>query len=51
MKLWVDDLRPAPEGYIWVKSVIEAISWIEASIRNVDRAMVSAHRGPIDRDY
>lgn len=21
MKLWVDDLRPAPKGYIWVKSV------------------------------
>jgi hypothetical protein len=24
MKLWVDDVRPAPEGYIWVKSVNEA---------------------------
>lgn len=21
MKLWVDDLRPAPHGYLWVKSV------------------------------
>lgn len=21
MKLWIDDLRPAPGGYIWVKSV------------------------------
>lgn len=21
MKLWVDDLRPAPNGYIWAKSV------------------------------
>ena len=21
MKLWVDDLRPAPEGYVWAKSV------------------------------
>lgn len=21
MKLWVDDVRPAPEGYIWVMSV------------------------------
>ena len=21
MKLWIDDLRPAPSGYIWVKSV------------------------------
>ena len=24
MKLWVDDVRPAPEGYLWCKSVNEA---------------------------
>lgn len=24
MKLWIDDLRPAPAGYCWVKSVHEA---------------------------
>ena len=24
MKLWVDDIRPAPAGYVWVKSVNEA---------------------------
>ena len=24
MKLWIDDLRPAPEGYIWCKSVNQA---------------------------
>lgn len=24
MKIWVDDVRPAPEGYVWVKSVEEA---------------------------
>lgn len=23
MKLWIDDLRPAPEGYTWAKSVEE----------------------------
>ena len=21
MKLWIDDVRPAPEGYVWFKSV------------------------------
>ena len=21
MKLWIDDVRPAPEGYVWAKSV------------------------------
>lgn len=24
MKIWVDDARPAPEGYYWCKSVSEA---------------------------
>lgn len=24
MKLWIDDVRPAPEGYMWCKSVIDA---------------------------
>lgn len=25
MKLWIDDIRPAPNGYHWAKSVYEAI--------------------------
>ena len=32
MKIWVDDVRPAPEGYVWKKSVNEAkmfIQWVE----------------------
>ena len=29
MKLWVDDVRPAPEGYRWIKSVNEAKEAIE----------------------
>lgn len=29
MKLWVDDVRPAPEGYIWCQSVIEAKGMVE----------------------
>ena len=24
MKIWIDDIRPAPEEYIWLKSVNEA---------------------------
>lgn len=24
MRLWIDDIRPAPKGYIWVQSVEEA---------------------------
>lgn len=33
MKLWVDDVRPAPEGYFWCKSVNEAINTILANER------------------
>lgn len=29
MKLWVDDVRPAPKGYYWVKSVNWAKEVIE----------------------
>lgn len=28
MKLWVDDVRPAPEGYYWCKSTNEALRLI-----------------------
>ena len=24
MKLWIDDVRPAPEGYVWCKTVNQA---------------------------
>lgn len=29
MKLWIDDVREAPEGYIWCKSVNKAKDMIE----------------------
>lgn len=28
MKLWVDDVRPAPEGYVWCHSVFRAMKEI-----------------------
>ena len=31
MKLWIDDVRPAPEGYIWLKSTREALRFITAA--------------------
>ena len=27
-KLWIDDIRPAPEGYIWCKSTLNALHTI-----------------------
>ena len=31
MKLWIDDVRPAPKGYVWVQTVDGAIREICAS--------------------
>lgn len=28
MRLWIDDVRPAPNGYIWFKTVNEVKEWI-----------------------
>ena len=29
MKLWIDDVRPAPKGYRWAKTVNSAIQFIK----------------------
>ena len=29
IKLWIDDVRPAPDGYKWIKSVNKAKDFIE----------------------
>ena len=41
MKIWVDDMRPAPNGYVWCNSVNDAINTIklrEARIENILRS-------------
>ena len=30
MKLWIDDMRPAPEGYVWCRSVAQTIGLIDS---------------------
>ena len=30
MKLWLDDNRPAPDGWTWAKTASEAIKWLMA---------------------
>lgn len=32
MKLWVDDVRPAPEGYMWADNTDDAISIIRIAL-------------------
>ena len=36
MKVWVDDLRVAPEGYIWCKSTNEALCLITENINDIE---------------
>ena len=31
MKLWIDDVRPAPEGYVWLKSTNSALRFIRTN--------------------
>ena len=51
MKLWVDDLRPAPDGYRWCKSVNEAKRIIKGSEECVQRCMNRGHNCFLERDY
>lgn len=36
MKIWLDDIRPAPEDYVQCKSVNEAIVIIEENKNNIE---------------
>lgn len=38
MKIWVDDVRPAPEGYVWCKSVNEAKNTITSANAKIVKA-------------
>ena len=40
MKLWIDDLRPAPEGYVWLRTVHEA-KWL---IKYYEEVLDGAYR-------
>lgn len=42
MKLWIDDVRPAPEGYVWCKSVNEAKDFIMHQEQIRDEALTIA---------
>lgn len=50
MKLWIDDVRPAPEGYHWCKSVNEAKYYIEEA-EWYDRYIVNSPIDLIDIDH
>ena len=50
MRLWLDDVRPAPEGYKWVKNVEEAIFEITRYNRESDWFLEQYILGYINRE-
>ena len=46
MKIWVDDVRPAPEGYEWYKSTDDAIE----RIKHLGRCGVEIELLDLDHD-
>lgn len=48
MKIWIDGTRPAPIGYIWCKSINEAIERIEDS--EIRIGMLD-HSNPLCEEY
>lgn len=46
MKLWLDDIRPVPEGFVWAKDYAEAIKYLmtgEVTYASLDHDLADAH--------
>ena len=39
MKLWIDDVRPAPKGYTWCRTVNQAINVIQRFEEEIENAL------------
>lgn len=50
MKIWVDDIRPAPEGYVWCKSTNDTIRLIQLSNSRIEELMERGHNAFLARD-
>ena len=50
MKLWIDDVRPAPDGYLWAKSVNDAKDFIIMSEASMS-GFAACEIINIDHDY
>lgn len=44
MKLWIDDVRPAPNMYVWLKSVDEAKECIEFLEEQLEKVSAELRR-------
>lgn len=45
IKLWIDDVRPAPEGYVWCKSANEAKLFIRENYNKIDEISLDHDAG------
>ena len=45
MKLWIDDVRPAPEGYVWCKSTLNALHTIYHNADNIEEIALDHDAG------
>ena len=51
MKIWVDDVRPAPKGYVWCKSVNDAKQTILSQEKLFNSACDSARHHMFHDNY
>ena len=45
MRLWIDDMRPAPRGYVWIKSTNEALRFIVNHINEIEEIALDHDAG------
>ena len=51
MKLWIDDVRPAPEGYVWITTCTDTISIIGRSYDKIKLIDLDHDAGDFGLDY
>jgi hypothetical protein len=45
VKLWIDDVRPAPEGYVWCKSTLNALHTIYYNVKDIEEISIDHDAG------
>lgn len=50
MNLWLDDLRPAPDGWLWARNIADAQRLAEQHAGQITLASLDHDLGVVDRD-
>lgn len=45
MRLWIDDVRPAPDGWIWCKDTNSALRYIVTSCNEIEEISIDHDAG------